>query len=120
VDHHRRPLLRGHDPQHVGGGPTDEQQVRRLGEVERRGLGEDVGGRDRERRAVAAGDAEGEDLVADLPATGGDLRVGPDRGQHTRDLEADGQRQGVGIGAAGTAEEYVGATTARAIVIGQT
>ena len=65
---HRRPRLRGHDAQHVDRGPADEQQVGRFGEVERRGLGEDVGGGDRERRAIAAADPEGEDLVTDLTA----------------------------------------------------
>lgn len=52
------------DVQHLGGGRPREQEVGRLAEGERPGLGEDVGCRDGDVGGPTATDAEREDLIA--------------------------------------------------------
>ena len=64
MDEHRLPRRGRDDAQHVARGRADEQQVGRGREVERWRFGEHVLRRDRDRRAVGAGDAERDHLVA--------------------------------------------------------
>lgn|GEM_PF-3606674 len=100
VHEDRLACARADDVQRLRRRRSGQQQVRRRGVLQSCRLREHVLGRHDHLRRVSAGDAEGDDRVPDGSASGGDLGVRADRGQHPGHLVADRRRQ-VDTGARG-------------------
>lgn len=97
VQQHGLARARPRDVQQVGRGGPDQQQVGRLREGQRGGLGEHAGARHRDRGRVAPGDLRGDDLVTDRPAAGGQPRARAERADHPGHLVPDRQRQQLAV-----------------------